>query len=333
MANIAILGCGFGTALAVLFDKYGHKITLWSPFEEEVEQISRERENKKLLPGVKISDTISLTNDLNCVREAEVVILAVPSMHIRQTVRKLNGLVNEKAIIVNVAKGLEEDTLFRLSQVIKSELPENSIVSLSGPSHAEEVARDMPTTVVASSENMDAAVKVQDLLTNRTLRIYVNSDLVGVELGGMLKNVIALCAGVCDGLGYGDNTKAALITRGITEIARLGVAMGAKTETFAGLTGIGDLVVTCTSMHSRNRRAGILIGKGIDPEEAVRQIGTVEGYYATKVGWKLKQRYNVEMPILEQCYLVLFEGKRPVEAVNDLMSRSLKHETESTWLG
>lgn len=333
MARITILGCGFGTALAVLFDKYGHKVSLWSPFQEEIEQISRDRENKKLLPGIKISDSIKLTNEINCVTDAEIVLLAVPSMHIRQTSRKLKDFVKNETIIVNVAKGIEDDTLLRLSQVISSELPENPIVSLSGPSHAEEVAREMPTTVVASSEDMSAAVKVQDMLTNKAFRIYINSDLIGVELGGMLKNVIALCAGISDGLGYGDNTKAALITRGISEMARLGVAMGAQNETFAGLTGIGDLVVTCTSMHSRNRRAGILIGKGVAPQEAVRQIGTVEGYYAVKTGWKLKMRYNVEMPILEQCYLVLFEGKSPVEAVNNLMTRSLKNEIESTWLG
>ena len=234
--------------------------------------------------------------------------------------------------MVNVAKGLEDGSYKRLSQVLEEELPQQRIVALSGPSHAEEVGRGAPTTVTVASRERAAAEEVQDLLMNPTLRLYVSDDVIGVELGGALKNVIALAAGIADGLQLGDNAKAALMTRGITEIARLGVAMGARTETFAGLAGIGDLIVTCTSMHSRNRRAGILIGQGENAQEAVRQVGTVEGYPCAKTAYELSRKLQVEMPIVEQAYGVLYQRKDPSQALRDLMSRPKRHESEVIWL-
>lgn len=236
-------------------------------------------------------------------------------------------------VAVNTGKGLEDDSLKRMSEVLEEALPANQpIVVLSGPSHAEEVALGMPTTVVAASKDSKYSDYVQSVMSNNMFRIYINNDLVGCELGGSLKNVIALCAGICDGMGFGDNTKAALMTRGITEIARLGVALGGKTDTFAGLTGIGDLIVTCTSMHSRNRRAGILIGQGVTPQEAVDRVGTVEGYICTRAAYNLAKKVGIDMPITEQCYRVLFEGLSAKAAVNNLMGRPKRHEAETVWV-
>ena len=239
--------------------------------------------------------------------------------------------ISDDSIIVNTGKGLEDGTLKRLSEILKEELPNNEVVVLSGPSHAEEVVLCMPTTVVVASENVKVADYVQEQLSNEVFRIYVSTDVVGCELGGALKNIIALSAGICDGMGYGDNTKAALMTRGIAEIARLGVALGANTDTFAGLTGIGDLIVTCTSMHSRNRRAGILIGEGTDPAEAVKEIGTVEGYGCAKVAHELALKAGVEMPITQKLYEALFNGKDLKESIHELMGRPKRNEVESTW--
>ncbi len=236
-------------------------------------------------------------------------------------------------VAVNTGKGLEDDSLKRMSEVLEEALPANQpIVVLSGPSHAEEVALGMPTTVVAASKDSKYSDYVQSVMSNNMFRIYINNDLVGCELGGSLKNVIALCAGICDGMGFGDNTKAALMTRGITEIARLGVALRGKTDTFAGLTGIGDLIVTCTSMHSRNRRAGILIGQGVTPQEAVDRVGTVEGYICTRAAYNLAKKVGIDMPITEQCYRVLFEGLSAKAAVNNLMGRPKRHEAETVWV-
>ncbi len=333
MAKIRVMGAGgWGTALAMMADRSGHQVSMWSVFEEEVERLSKVREHKKLLPGVKIPDSIEITGDLASTAQADLVILAVPSFAVRDTARLLKGVLPKGTVVVNVAKGFEEEHLLRLSQVIEEELPEARVAVLSGPSHAEEVSRGVPTTVVVASRSKEAACYVQDTLMNSAFRVYVNPDLTGVELGGALKNIIALAAGVCDGLGLGDNTKAALMTRGLTEIARLGVKMGAKQETFAGLTGIGDLVVTCTSMHSRNRRAGILIGEGIEPKEAVRQVGMVEGDLATHSAYRLSEKYGVEMPITAECYQVLFHGKDPKLAITDLMERPKRSEAETTWL-
>ncbi|MBC8569684.1 NAD(P)H-dependent glycerol-3-phosphate dehydrogenase [Zongyangia hominis] len=332
MKNIAVLGCGFGTALSIMCRQMGYDVTLWSPFAEEIAAIRREGEHRKLLPGIKLPEGIRLTCDLSCTAHADMILLAVPSHAVRATAQKLASIISPRCLLVNVAKGLEEESLLRLSQVIAEELPQNPLVVLSGPSHAEEVGRGQPTTVVAASADHNAAEAVQDLLMNQSLRIYVNDDLTGVELGGALKNIIALAAGVLDGLGYGDNAKAALLTRGITEISRLGCALGARQDTFAGLTGIGDLIVTCTSPHSRNRRAGILIGQGKTAAEAVAAVGTVEGYRSARCAYALARRTGVEMPIIEQVYQVLFEGKAAGEAVECLMARPKKHEMERSWL-
>ncbi|MFA5658343.1 MAG: NAD(P)H-dependent glycerol-3-phosphate dehydrogenase, partial [Oscillospiraceae bacterium] len=278
-----------------------------------------------------ISKEIKLTTDISCIKSSEIVIFAIPSTYVRKIALIAKPFMTSKSIIVNTGKGLEDGSLKRLSEVLSEIFPENKVVVLSGPSHAEEVVLCMPTTVVAASGDIAVAEQVQDILANESFRIYTSCDVIGCELGGALKNIIALCAGICDGMGYGDNTKAALMTRGITEIARLGVALGARTDTFAGLTGIGDLIVTCTSMHSRNRRAGILIGQGVSPQEAVSRIGTVEGFYCSKVAHELSKASGVNMPIADELFSVLFENKDVKTALFDLMGRPKRHESEETW--
>lgn len=333
MSNFTILGMGgFSLSLAVMLNNFGHHVTVWSAFQQEIDDIHRDGENKQKLPGVKISDEIILTNDISAVNGADIVIFGIPTQKVREVAQKAAPHLSKETVVVNTGKGLEEGTLKRMSEVLEEEITHNPIVVLSGPSHAEEVALGMPTTVVAASKEKKYSDYVQSVMSNNTFRIYINDDLVGCELGGSLKNVIALCAGICDGMGFGDNTKAALMTRGITEIARLGVALGGKDETFAGLTGIGDLIVTCTSMHSRNRRAGILIGQGVSPEEAVQRIGTVEGYICTKAAYELAQKVGIDMPITEQCYSVLFNGMKAKAAVNNLMGRPKRHEAETVWV-
>lgn len=333
MSKIAVLGSGgFGMSMAIMADKMGHDVTVWSAFTDEIKAIKRDGEHKKLLPGVKIKRSIDLVTDIADIKDNDIIIFAIPSAYVRIIAAQARPYVSNETIIVNTGKGLEDGTYKRLSQVLQEEFPENHVVVLSGPSHAEEIARGVPTTVVATALERKYANYIQEQLSNNTLRIYVNDDLIGCELGGALKNIIALCAGICDGMGYGDNTKAALMTRGITEIARLGVALGGKAETFAGLTGIGDLIVTCTSMHSRNRRAGILIGQGVDPQEAVRRIGTVEGYTCSKVAWELCKKQNVYMPITEQLHEVLHNGKEVKDALEYLMARPKRHESEVVWM-
>ena len=334
MAKITIAGSGgFGTALAIMAAQNGHRVTLWSAFQPEIDALLATREHKKLLPGVKIPDSVELTTALDSAASADLVVVAVPSSAVRPVARTLAGAIGSGIPVASVAKGFEGGSLKRLSEVYEEELPHNPIVVMSGPSHAEEVAVGIPTTIVAASKSKAAAEFVQDTLMNDRLRIYLNGDLIGVELGGALKNVIALAAGICDGLGLGDNTKAALMTRGLTEMARLGTAMGAQRETFAGLSGVGDLIVTCTSMHSRNRRAGILIGQGRTAEQAIEEVGmTVEGYNATQIAWQLSRRYGVNMPIVEQMYGVLFEGHAAREGVSSLMTRPRGHEIESVWV-
>lgn len=333
MANIAILGCGFGTALAIMADHAGHQVTAWSAFAEEIEAIRRDKEHKKLLPGVPVPESIHFTTNLEDISSADVVLFVIPTAFLRQVAKKAAPFLSPKAIVVNGGKGLEMNSLKRMSQVLEEELPGYPIVVLSGPCHAEEIARGMPSAVAAASKDMESAFYIQEIFSNSTLRVYLNDDVVGCELGGALKNIIALCAGICDGMGYGDNTKAALMTRGITEIARLGVALGGKSDTFAGLTGIGDLIVTCTSMHSRNRRAGILIGQGVSPQEAVAQVGTVEGYACTKAAWDLCQEKGVTMPIISELHSVLWGGKPVGQALADLMARPRRHESETVWTG
>ena len=321
MAKITVLGSGgWGTALAISAYNCGHDVALWSPFEQEVNDLVQNRENVKLLPGIKIPKQINITTDINCASGALISIIACPSVAVRSVAKQL-GNVENHGIVVNVAKGFEKDTLKRLSEVIREELPNDKITVLSGPSHAEEVARMIPTALVATSKSFTAASIVRDVLSSEFLRIYTLNDIVGVELGGALKNVIAVCAGISDGLGLGDNTKAALITRGLSEMANLGVCMGADERTFMGLTGIGDLVVTCTSQHSRNNRFGNKVGRGISVEQALAEVGTVEGYYATQMAYELGRKYRVELPIINACYKVLYEDYRADLAVKELMTR------------
>ena len=333
MSKIAVLGSGgFGLSLAVMADAHDHEVTVWSAFSDEIEMLRMEREHKKLLPGVKIRESIDLITDISGICDCDIVIFAIPSSFVRKIAKIAAPHIKKKAIIVNTGKGLEDDTFKRLSEVIFEEIPANPIVSISGPSHAEEVALGYPTTVTAASTDRDAMYYIQDKLSNEAFRIYACDDIIGVELGGALKNIIALCAGICDGMGYGDNTKAALMTRGLTEIARLGVKLGGRPETFSGLSGIGDLIVTCTSMHSRNRRAGMLIGQGMPPAEAVAQVGTVEGYVCAKIVWKLAKEVGVSMPITEKLYEVFVENKSIKQALSELMQRPKCHEMEKSWL-
>lgn len=324
MANVGVLGAGsWGTALALLLHKNGHHVTVWSISKEEVEMLDREREHKSKLPGVKIPKDMVFTNELQeGIEGKDFLVLAVPSPFTRATARNMKPYVAEDQIIVDVAKGIEEATLMTLSQQIKEEIPQADVAVLSGPSHAEEVGRGLPTTCVVGAKTKKTAEYLQEAFMSDVFRVYTSPDMLGMELGGSLKNVIALAAGIADGLGYGDNTKAALITRGIAEISRLGVAMGGKLESFTGLTGIGDLIVTCASVHSRNRKAGYLMGQGKSMQEAMDEVQmVVEGVYSTKAAVKLAHKYQVSMPIIEQVNAVLFEGKNPAEAVKDLMLR------------
>ena len=329
MKKIAVIGSGsWGTALAVMFDKYGHNVCMWSWQEEEARRIKAEKEHKEFLPGVPISDSLKVvTSPEEAVRGADIVINAIPSKFIRLNMEKFIPFITGNQLIVNVSKGLEEGTLLRISQVLNELFPKNKIFTLCGPSHAEEVARDIPTACVIAGEDTETAEMLQKEFMNINFRVYVNRDVIGVEMGAALKNVIALAAGMTDGLGFGDNTKAALMTRGMAEICRLGVAMGADKTTFSGLSGIGDLIVTCTSMHSRNRRAGILIGEGKTLKEAVDEVHmVVEGVNTAKAALAMAEKYNVEMPITREINKVLFEDKDAKEAVLDLMRREGRFE-------
>lgn len=329
MADISIIGAGsWGTALALLLYRNGHRVTVWSIMEQEIAMLQKEREHKEKLPGVKLPEEMEFTTDLKAAVEGkDVLVLAVPSPYTRATSKSMAPYVREGQMIVNVAKGIEESTLFTLSEIIEDEIPQAEVAVLSGPSHAEEVGRGIPTTIVVGARKKDTAEYLQNIFMNEVFRVYISPDVLGIELGAALKNVVALAAGIADGLGYGDNTKAALITRGIAEIARLGTAMGGKWETFCGLTGIGDLIVTCASMHSRNRRAGILIGQGHTMEEAMAEVKmVVEGVYSAKAAMGLAEKYNVQLPIIEQVNEVLFHGKSAAEAVGSLMLRDKKIE-------
>lgn len=330
MAKISVLGAGsWGTALSLLLYNNGHKVTLWSALKDEVEMLSQKREHASKLPGVKLPEDMEITTDLEKVLEdPDVAVLAVPSPFTRSTAAQMAPYVKDGQKIINVAKGVEEKTLMTLSEIIEQEIPNGEVCVLSGPSHAEEVGRGLPTTCVVSAKTRETAEYLQGIFMSPVFRVYTTPDILGVELGGALKNVIALAAGTADGLGYGDNTKAALITRGIAEISRLGVKMGAKAETFYGLSGIGDLIVTCASVHSRNRKAGYLLGKGHTMEEAMKELQmVVEGVYSAKAAKGLSEKYDVEMPIINEVNKVLFEGKAASEAVIDLMLRDKKVET------
>ncbi|WP_195340390.1 NAD(P)H-dependent glycerol-3-phosphate dehydrogenase [Fusobacterium sp. 1001295B_180824_G3] len=334
MAKISVIGSGgWGIALTILLHKNGHNLTIWSFDKKETEELKTTRQNKSKLPNILLPEDIEVTNNLKeAVENKDILILAVPSKAIRSVSKSLKDIIKEKQIIVNVAKGLEEGTLKTMTDIIEEELKDKNpqVAVLSGPSHAEEVGRGIPTTCVVSAHSKELTLYLQNIFMNPSFRVYTSPDIVGMEIGGALKNVIALAAGIADGLNYGDNTKAALITRGIREIAALGVAMGGEQSTFYGLTGLGDLIVTCASMHSRNRRAGILLGQGKTLDEAIKEVNmVVEGVYSAKSALMAAKKYNIEIPIIEQVNAVLFENKNAAEAVNELMIRDKKLEIQS----
>jgi glycerol-3-phosphate dehydrogenase (NAD(P)+) len=332
--QVAVLGAGsWGTALSMVLADNGHAVRLWGHRPEQIEEINTKRTNEKYLPGIQLPEAIVGYADLcEALENIKTVVLAVPTKAIREVLRKVRECLKEPITIVTVSKGIEPDTHKRISEIIEEEMGSllQDVVVLSGPSHAEEVSLRHPTTVTVSSKNMKAAERIQDLFMNHHyFRVYTNPDLIGVEIGGALKNIIALAAGITDGLGYGDNAKAALITRGLAEIARLGSALGANPLTFSGLTGIGDLIVTCTSVHSRNWRAGHLLGKGKNLDEVLDSMGmVVEGVRTTKAAYQLAKKLDVKMPITEVLYDVLFNGTNPKDAVDSLMSRVKTHEME-----
>ena len=331
MAKVSVIGAGsWGTALTYVLDKNGHDVTVWSILEEEVRMLQEKHEHVDKLPGVKLSENIKFTTNLQeAIQGMDMMVLAVPSPYIRSTSKSMAPYVAEGQLIVNVAKGIEEITLMTLPEIIQEEIPQAKVAVLSGPGHAEEVGIGLPTTVVAGAKSRKVAEYIQSLFMNESFRVYTSPDMIGIELGAALKNVIALAAGMADGLGYGDNTKAALITRGIKEISRLAIAMGAKPETLSGLSGMGDLIVTCASKHSRNRKAGMLMGQGCSMEEAMDQVKmVVEGVYSAKAAIGLSRKYGVSMPIIEQVNAVLFEGYPVKDAVLNLMLRDRKTEHE-----
>lgn len=332
--KIAVLGSGgWGTALSLLLLENGHDVSLWSHSGEKAQEMAHTRVNP-MLKGVFLPEELKITADMaQAVEGTQMVVSAVPSFAVGATAQALSRVIPPQAAVVSVSKGIERDTGMRLTQVIEKELDgSHPVAALCGPSHAEEVARRMPTACVAASPMRDVAEWVQDAFMNERFRVYTSPDLVGAELGAALKNVVALCCGVCDGMGFGDNTRAMLMTRGLAEMARLGVALGGLRETFGGLTGVGDLIVTCTSMHSRNRRAGILIGQGHHPDEAMKRVGAVvEGYYATGNAHSLAQKAGVDMPIVKAAYQVLYQGGDVNHMVAALMRRTRKHEIEESW--
>lgn len=325
--KIAVIGSGsWGSAISVLLAEKDNDVYLWSWIQEETDRLNRDRENKEFLPGIPFPDNITCTHDMKeCIENAEVIVTAAPSPATRTTAKQMAPFVKKGQIIVNISKGLEGE--LRLSEVYKSEIPQADVAVLSGPSHAEEVSRKIPTTVVIASKSKESAEFLQDVFMTERFRVYTSSDVIGVELGGALKNVIALCAGISDGLGYGDNTKAALITRGMAEMSRLGVAMGADAATFAGLSGIGDLIVTGTSTLSRNHTAGTLLGQGLSLEETLKKVHmVVEGVNTATAAYELAKKYGVTTPIIDQAYAVLYQGVNPRDAVNNLMTRRKKSE-------
>ncbi|MCI5641053.1 MAG: NAD(P)-dependent glycerol-3-phosphate dehydrogenase [Lachnospiraceae bacterium] len=324
MSKVSFLGAGsWGTALAIMLAQNGHEVILWSKVQAEVDMLTQHREHIHRLPGVKLPESIVITGDLEMAcKGRDLIVFSVASPYVRSTAKEAAAYIPKGQRIVNVAKGIEEDTLMTLCEIIEQEIPDTDVAVLSGPSHAEEVSHGMPTTVVVGAKNRETAFAIQEIFMNKTFRVYTSSDMTGIELGGSIKNVIALAAGISVGLGCGDNTMAALITRGITEIARLGMAMGGRLETFAGLSGIGDLIVTCTSEHSRNHNAGVLIGKGYTTEQAMEEVKqVVEGVYSAKAAKKLADKYQVNMPIVEEINQVLFAGRSAKEALANLLTR------------
>jgi len=329
MKNIGVIGAGsWGTALAVTLCCNNHNVKIWDINEEHVKTLKADRENKKYLPGVPFDKNLIPQESMEeALKDVEIVLFSVPTQYFRSALKSALPYLNEEMIIVNAAKGIEQKTLKRLSEVAYEHIDKSKYVVLSGPSHAEEAGMFQPTMVVVASEDLTTAEYVQSIFTTGSFRVYTNNDVIGVELGGALKNIIALGAGISDGMGYGDNAKAAMMTRGLAEIARLGVKLGADERTFFGLTGIGDLIVTCTSVHSRNRRCGVMIGEGMNPKEASEKIGMiVEGFFTTEAAYELAQKAGVEMPITENIYNVIRGTIDAKEAVNNLMTRDKKHE-------
>ncbi|MCR5417700.1 MAG: NAD(P)H-dependent glycerol-3-phosphate dehydrogenase [Lachnospiraceae bacterium] len=329
MAKVSIVGAGsWGTALSKVLADNKHDVTVWSILEDEINMLREKKEHLTKLPGVTLPDSITYTTDLKqACTGMDIIVMAVPSPYVRSTAKSMKDLIADGQRIVNVAKGIEDESYLTLTEIIQQEIPQSVPCVLSGPSHAEEVGRELTTTLVAGAEKKEDAELIQNLFMCDYLRVYTSSDVLGIELGGALKNVIALAAGISDGLGQGDNAKAAIITRGIAEISKLGIAMGGKQESFTGLTGIGDLIVTCSSMHSRNRRAGILIGQGKTMKEAMDEVQmVVEGVYSAKAARGLAVKYNISMPIVTSVNEILFEGKSPATALAELMMRDRKPE-------
>ncbi|MDR0903821.1 MAG: NAD(P)-dependent glycerol-3-phosphate dehydrogenase [Ruminococcus sp.] len=336
--KIGILGAGFGLALGVMFHKYGHEVTIWSNSKREIAVLQADNENRLKLPGVIIPAGVRLTADPTELGASDIIISSVPTFACRDALRAISPYTHPDTVIVNTSKGFEGNDYglpLRMSEVMAEVMPHNPCVVITGPSHAEEVGRGVPTAVTAASVSEQAMLMIENELSNEVFRIYHNDDIIGCELGGALKNIIALACGICDGLAkktpVGDNTKAALMTRGLSEIARLGIALGASRQTFAGLSGLGDLIVTCTSMHSRNRRAGILIGEGVSPADAVAKTGTVEGFFCTKSAREFSLKLGVPMPITEQTYNILYDGLNPLDALTILMERPTKEENDRVW--
>ena len=329
MGNVSVIGAGsWGTALSTVLSENGHTVTIWSISQSEIDMLNTYHENRDKLPGVKLPDDMIFTTDLKkACHNKDLIVLAVPSVYTRSTAALMSPVVEKDQVIVNVSKGIEEDSLMTLSEIIEQEIPQAKVAVMSGPSHAEEVGENIPTTCVVGAKNKETAEFVQNMFMSKFFRVYTSPDVLGIELGGALKNVVALAAGMADGLGYGDNTKAALITRGIAEISRLGVKMGGSAETFAGLTGIGDLVVTCASKHSRNRKAGMLMGQGDDMETAMKKVNmVVEGVYSAKAALALAKKYDVDVPIIAKVNDILFNGATVRSAVGELMNRERKEE-------
>lgn len=332
--KITVMGSGaWGTALALVLVDNGHDVTLWTYKTEQAVEMRRTRLNSRL-KGVELPAALAISDDLSSIPESDMIVMGTPSFAVRSTAKMIAPLVKEDAVIVTVSKGVERDNALCMSQIIEQELGGKArVAALSGPSHAEEVARRVPTGCVAAAKDLDAALMTQDAFMNANFRVYTNPDIIGVELGGALKNVLALCCGISDGMGLGDNTKALLMTRGMTEMARLGVAMGGRKETFAGLSGMGDLIVTCTSMHSRNRRCGILIGQGKSVQEAMEEVGaTVEGYYAAFSARQLAEKLGVEMPICDCAFQILYEAQPVSTVVERLMTRGKRREEDESWI-
>lgn len=333
MSKIAILGSGsMGIAVSVLLDLNGHDVVMWTPIQEEADMLNKTREHKDRLPGIKIPERIKCTTDFGeALKDIEAVILTVPSQRMRETAIRLKNYVDDETILISCSKGIEEKTGMILTDVLKEELPRVKVAAISGPSYAIEIARQLPTALVCASSDPKVALFGQNLFMNANVRVYASDDMLGVEIGGAIKNVIAFCAGISDGLGFGYNTKAALITRGLTEITRLGIAMGAEKSTFSGLTGMGDLILTCTGEYSRNRRAGILVGEGMSVQEAIKEVNmVVEGVATARPAYELSKKYNVSMPIITQAYNIIHNGLKPKDAVVDLMSRDKKYEDEDS---